>query len=260
MKKKDVQAYIYIIFGCFMIYRNNLKSLIKILQFRLFHSASFPISLLLFNSVYKNHIHLSHSLQLLPHSLQLLPRNPQQLPPHNPQFPFIQKTKLLLSIIPPQNPQLPSSYPPPLFIIRDLRKVPWSRQMKYPKGQVHSDRDVDGDSSQQCNITLFGEEKERWVGCSSPLKKCEYSVHDACTCYAFKTKKILKHVSYFCPKHNKWKYVIMISLSFYFITFFNLSRLKQSFLFRSTGREPPLNHFVLSLNNKIAPFSLTRVA
>lgn len=133
MKKKDVQAYIYIIFGCFMIYRNNLKSLIKILQFRLCHSASFPISLLLFNSVYKNHIHLSHSLQLLPHSLQLLPRNPQQLPPHNPQFPFIQKTKLLLSIIPPQNPQLPSSYPPPPLYHKRSQKSPLKPPNEVPK-------------------------------------------------------------------------------------------------------------------------------
>lgn len=28
-------------------------------------------------------------------------------------------------------------------------------------------------------------------------KKCEYSVHDTCTGYAFKRKKILKHVSFF---------------------------------------------------------------
>lgn len=82
------------------------------------------------------------------------------------------------------------------------------------------------------NLTLLCLVKRKdgeWDVPTHHSKKCEYSVHDICTGYAFK-KENPKTCINFCPKHNKRKYIIMISLSFYFITFLNLSRLEHVFL------------------------------
>lgn len=82
------------------------------------------------------------------------------------------------------------------------------------------------------NLTLLCLVKRKdgeWDVPTHHSKKCEYSVHDICTGYAFK-KENPKTCIIFCPKHNKRKYIIMISLSFYFITFLNLSRLEHVFL------------------------------
>lgn len=50
--------------------------------------------------------------------------------------------------------------------------------MKYPKGQVHSDRDVDGDSSQQCNITLVKRKNGEWdVPHHSKNASTQYMTH-----------------------------------------------------------------------------------
>lgn len=57
--------------------------------------------------------------------------------------------------------------------------------------------------TQQYNVCLATEEKGQWVGCSHRGKKCDYWVHDFCTGFSFKKKKILKQVAFLCPKHNK---------------------------------------------------------
>lgn len=80
----------------------------------------------------------------------------------------------------------------------------------------------DASVTQQYNVCLATEEKGQWVGCSHRGKKCDYWVHDLCTGFSFKTKKILKQVAFQCPQHNKWKKYNIISY-FYFITFSNLS-------------------------------------